>query len=96
MKHTPGPWMIHDMEERVVVTVSKKPSICIADTAAIGTPLEVNRANARLIAAAPELLEALRETKEWIDNWSPNFCDDEEWDETKIKVDGAIAKATAS
>lgn len=62
MKHTPGPWII---EKRVntfsFVINSDNPRKCIADSWDINTgPIETE-ANARLIAAAPELLEALKD-----------------------------------
>ena len=48
---------------------------------------------AALADSAPDLLIALEEVMEWIDNWEPSFIDDDEWDATKTKVDAAIAKA---
>ena len=50
-------------------------------------------ANARLIAAAPDLLEALSEVVDWIVGWDPNFTLDREWPETREKIRNAIAKA---
>lgn len=52
-----------------------------------------SEANARLIAAAPDLLEALQEVMGWISNWNPNFEHDDEWPETRARVGAAIAKA---
>jgi hypothetical protein len=51
-KHTPGPWEAYDFEiwaygERIADTIT-------------GVNFEEDRANARLMAAAPELLDALR------------------------------------
>jgi len=57
-KHTPGPWMLHDMEDHTVVT-SKKPGQFIALCDAEALDDEACHANACLILAAPELLEAL-------------------------------------
>lgn len=54
-KHTPGPWRMHDMESFTVV--AGKPSICIANANALHRSEAENDANARLIAAAPDLLE---------------------------------------
>jgi hypothetical protein len=48
---------------------------------------------ARLMAAAPELLEALKQVMVWIRNWDPDFTQDDEWTETRHCVDAAIAKA---
>jgi hypothetical protein len=50
-------------------------------------------ANAPLIAAAPDLFEALAEVMEWIDNWSPNFVMDDEWPDTQDKIEAVLAKA---
>jgi len=49
--------------------------------------------NANMNDAAPALLEALEEVMEWIDNWGPNFVQDEEWGETRAQVLAAIAQA---
>ena len=66
-KHTPGPWSVHtfgsfDVFEIHGPETDETDGCCtLAD---LGTdtegPKEVREANARLIAAAPELLEALR------------------------------------
>jgi hypothetical protein len=54
-RHTPGPWALHDISY----------GIRIGDIAWIGFgsayPKEEHRANARLIAAAPSMLDALEE-----------------------------------
>lgn len=49
---------------------------------------------ARLFAAAPDLLAALKLLKEQAHRWSPAYAEDEEWSEVGIIVDNAIAKAT--
>ena len=65
--HTPGPWRDHgdsyefNLGERVIASESQA-GYAVAVTIPCGTPDEApdrNIANARLIAAAPELLEAL-------------------------------------
>jgi hypothetical protein len=61
-KHTPGPWLTTESTEhwgRVNVTVQAAFTANEIATAWQGTT-DVNRANARLIAAAPELLGALK------------------------------------
>ena len=61
--HTPGPWRVvhhNDDTNRVVVF-----GICEVWSTSRGT--EAKLANARLIAAAPELLEALKLADEWLD-----------------------------
>lgn len=57
-KHTPGPWIIEtDLEnsEHIIIVDSRTESYILA-----GPFNENHRADARLIAAAPELLEALQ------------------------------------
>ena len=83
-KHTPGPWSI-DKEERWVIHEPEGksgtlvvPEIYLDDDEAI--------ANARLIAAAPELLEALESF--------PGFlCGTESGDAWIDQMRAAIAKA---
>lgn len=56
--HTPGPWVVaDDSEPRTIIQCRAGGLIC--DTAIQETVAE-SRANNRLLAAAPELLEALR------------------------------------
>ncbi len=67
-KHTPGPWKagkgVEDDETRCFVTqdIEGKPPFLIAEiqNGAPGDCLETEEANARLIAAAPDLLNALK------------------------------------
>lgn len=59
-KHTPGPWEANNGE----VTTEREPGRSFRRIAAVqdyglGSLKEVDDANARLIAAAPEMLEAL-------------------------------------
>lgn len=74
MAHTPGPWELQDPmgnEELWVVEQGRQPYNwrCIATVTIVGgeigdiTPTE-GSANARLIAAAPDLLAALEEIAE--------------------------------
>jgi hypothetical protein len=43
-----------------------------------------------------ELLEALKQTMSWIDNWSPEFTYDPDWSNHEDKARAAIAKAEGS
>ena len=60
-KHTPGPWSLSPAEDGVIEAQDGEDFICVA---VAGNPEAACRqrdlANARLIAAAPDLLEALR------------------------------------
>jgi len=63
-KGTPGPWEIQPNVKTLVCTIGKSRSICTTgnwsdSTRPFETDLE-NEANAKLIAAAPELLDALQ------------------------------------
>ena len=80
-KHTPGPWK----EDGFKITDSKGKLICRVDSE--GGSDAFDMANARLIAAAPELLEglkALADIAEDEDNY-PTFTE---------RARKAIAKAT--
>lgn len=108
-KHTPGPWAIKPMIDEDQVGIFSGPGasrgdwgggyaggspryVAVADKR--DTPAET-LANARLIAAAPELLAALVSAKEALDNcpWSDTVFDA---DDIRLKVESAIAKATGS
>ena len=96
-KHTQGPWAAifgHDFIT-IVAADNKPPVVCRIKNEV--TPQELtgeDRANARLIAAAPDLLEALEKVMEWIKNWDPEFSFDPDWVFDAEKACAAIAKAT--
>lgn len=54
-KHTPGPWEIDYGYNRIIKSIGP----CVPDEYAGSAWLEVTEADARLIAAAPDLLRAL-------------------------------------
>ena len=67
-KHTPGPWVFSaiDSTEGFLVVEKARPqslvaTVCKRNGCGWACPHEEPWANARLIAAAPDLLEALRE-----------------------------------
>lgn len=85
MKHTSGPWIdygFHDEGvdgERVIASPDgERMGYAVACVLPCGEPdmkPELTLANARLIAAAPELLEALHEGRRAIgDHFAPNDC----------------------
>lgn len=84
-KHTPGPWMVGHFND--VRTRDGYRSLANVSSY-FELPAE---ANARLIAAAPELLEALEAFKaiDAFDGWHPKYRD------AIAKAEAAIAKATA-
>ena len=76
-KHTPGPWKVHH-----------SGNVLMPDGEVTALPHTENRlANARLIAAAPEMLEVLREIL-----FRSNLRSEDEWIERKAIA--AISKAT--
>jgi hypothetical protein len=93
-KHTPGPWAV----DRDLNIYAGRPMFgtreAIADTYGTNKLSECD-ANARLIAAAPELLDALRRTRKRLYDGmiilgsSPEFAA-----EGCHEADAAIAKAT--
>jgi hypothetical protein len=115
-EHTPEPWHIEPFQE----DEGKSIAICKAGKGIIAVipppedspffTTDEDHANARLIAAAPELLEALREAKATIgalsndvDLFRENYRDPANYDhglasytleQTHTQIDAAIAKAT--
>lgn len=84
-KHTPGPWMQAPLSPTDVIA-DDRLMIAMAREGMNGIAREQAAANARLIAAAPELLAALTHV---LDRATmPGFLRDE--------VKSAIAKATAA
>ena len=68
MKHTPGPWRAHSVfinnaPNRMIVQRAVWGGINVADC---GEVSDETAANARLIAAAPELLKLLKESQDSI------------------------------
>jgi len=75
-KHTPGPWKVVEGRSGDSIEVFAEKSICEMwrrrdDSATV-------RANARLIAAAPTLLEALKRALGEIDSMKSYDCDETE------------------
>lgn len=75
MTHTPGPWTVSETDTHVYLRGPCREYICQWDLRYVGgwkfTPTEraslqaERRATARLIACAPELLQALIHANEW-------------------------------
>lgn len=110
-KHTPGPWRVHKNshisgEQWLTVlrgawdithNSAAKPD-AIADAQHSSMSDAENLANARLIAAAPELLEALKTAQGWLDaieahGTRPTFDDNPQYLKDMAAIEAAIAKA---
>lgn len=99
MKHTPGPWTVQFEREATNHTEDHRHDILDSQAKYLGrftrsgmTDYEESKANARLIAAAPELLEALEHTHTWL---CEHFGDigDGSMECLCQEVEAAIAKA---
>lgn len=98
-KHTPGPWLIADNGTFVYALGNGGTNVFWADVQSAGSErafLSEKRANARLIAAAPELLEALTDALKYYDAWLANtdVTPNESLQAWTSKARAAITKAT--
>jgi len=99
--HTPGPWEVVDGGDFRQVhgpggeAIAFEPIVVHRGSPATGTWVDANgeEANLRLIAAAPEMLEALRQAKDWLDEVGCDCGTDEPGTCAMCLVDAAIAKA---
>ena len=86
-EHTPGPWMVRNAgERRKTMIYTDRGSI--AHVVKQGLPTD--EPNALLIAAAPELLAALRWAEESLGGWPA----DAEQSKCRATVRSSIRKAT--
>lgn len=93
IEHTPGPWRAShwlDDDEGCLITSGSK-TVALALHAG---GVQQSEVNARIIAAAPGLLAALKELKEYFQSYDY----DEAWeaegaDSPPVIIDAAIAKA---
>ena len=104
VKYANGPWQVGRRAGRpngVAIFTDSGPLALqdwIADLADTGDKKRIN-ANGRLIAAAPELLEALKFAKEVIDDQAERFhkdCRCQLCESLPMMIDAAIAKAEAT
>lgn len=92
MKHTPGPWSLNPARSTRVDLIDNPKGEAVGEVVWVDVR---NPADAMLIVAAPELLEALKAFVETMDSLPPS-------DETSLRVwdryndaKDAIRKATA-
>ena len=99
MKHTPGPW-VADLETYPIMVRSQSETWPLVDelgnaegrTGVFIANTGDNKANARLIAAAPDLLEALKVILR--DHMAVHGVGDLEMQPALFQARAAIAKAT--
>lgn len=82
-QHTPGPWVYH-AKTSTVQPYPGSGTIC-----ALSLRGE-REANARLIAAAPELLAALEKVDAYL---APEGDEDDAWHDIRVVIQEAIARA---
>ncbi len=85
---TPGPWVVHDDSNLVWPLVETEGGKHIVARWVMGRSRHQAEANARLIAAAPDLLAALKRANDMLD-----ACDIDR--EVRLDMFAAIAKAVA-
>ena len=86
--HTPGPW-IHHVDDNII-TDSTGRKLIEWQSRSTNVQISVRDANARLIAAAPDLLETLQGILCVI----YNACDIDEYEKLIKEMQSAIEKAT--
>ena len=90
MKHTPGPWYVGTQNDCLFVTNHRPPTGDYQPTlkviCSVGALID-DAANARLIAAAPELLEACKKAAEAFHEGGDYFVPE------YVALRAAIAKA---
>jgi len=94
-KHTPGPWKIsHDMPSKSYEIYANDLSEHADEGDQLHIAEYITEANARLIAAAPDMLEALEAARS--DLWRLQLDHSETPSRTvEAKINAAIAKATS-
>jgi hypothetical protein len=94
MTHTPGPWYV----ENDGTSISNATQVFITAPSPDGASREEEKANAALIAAAPELLDALKLLHAYTMRNESSYRNalDASSDQLYVLVRSAIAKATGS
>ena len=103
-QHTPGPWDFTQDGS----TAKKLATVCVTgDGWIVGVPFQretdvnyeqhgTSKADARLIAAAPDLLEALRFIMAFYEPGAESYLDTNAWKQAEASARAAIAKATGA
>jgi hypothetical protein len=90
MKHTPGPWSLDELDSAGSIAIYQLNAPTRSALAELEIPDVESEANARLIAAAPELLDALENLLALVEGECPSLLED---DHHYTQVKAAIAKA---
>ncbi len=112
-QHTPGLWIVHDNDAEAEACGIDPSDWChwfdvrnsngTTIAGVHGQEKSINEANARLIAAAPELLQSSEIALSWLESWGQHVGNCEGGDKctcglTRVKYDlsAAIAKPTGT
>jgi hypothetical protein len=90
MSHTPGPWAVREAEGDELYEVYREAG---GELIAYAAATAKQRVNARLIAAAPELLRELKLMLSLWENASSNYWHAKEYMDMGDPARAAIAKA---
>lgn len=98
-KHTPGPWHVSAGavdNPRLIVENDLGLSVCALSLRGVQGDTKKMEANAHLIAAAPELLEALKLVRAYLSKCPPHGEDitGDEWGRVMDLSGAALIKAT--
>ena len=95
-KHTPGPWKAHVAHELLNVVADSVVSVDglhVADVASYGASVATRNANARLIAAAPELLAELHSVRVQLEAQALGYSASELWPHVRTEIVRRISDA---
>ena len=101
-KHTPGPWQLAENDPTIIITEAVDEggdARLIADVLCVlkdRNPMDEHKANACLIAAAPDLLTAAQDCVAWLKQSGVAICECGALDCRGSRLLAAIAKATAT
>jgi hypothetical protein len=90
--HSPAPWVAHISDDGAF-TVQVDDNTIIASRAAWGHRAGESRANAQLITAAPDLLEACEAARDFLDEIEWSEGGGNWYQEAVQKLDAALLKA---
>jgi ABC-type Fe3+-hydroxamate transport system substrate-binding protein len=91
MKHTPGPWEV-EVDKSGEVTVYEAVTRENIDICTMGGNTN-DGSNGRLVASAPDLLEALKVASKAIREYRNQGAPTAYWDDVEAQANAAIAKA---
>jgi hypothetical protein len=77
-KHTPGPWHIDGSKQEGLTVRAGQSAVAVIPGYGVGQRME----DARLIAAAPDILQALKDATDAIEHWGAYASDyfQQKWD----------------